>query len=150
MKTPQQQQLFFETFKNLTDLKKWLERSYQACQKIGIKDDYADVEYDTFENLTSRFARTTDYLINRIYRTIDLLELENPGTLIDTVNRAHKRQLIDSVDEIRLIKELRNEIAHEYTSRDLKEVFSSVFNYTPKILHLIENVNRYSEKFKNI
>jgi hypothetical protein len=58
---------------NLESLKqsiKWLRRSYDICVSIGIKDEYAEEEFDNFENLTSRYARTVDLLIGKILREV--------------------------------------------------------------------------------
>ncbi len=71
----------------------WLERSIGICNRIGIKADYADEEYDAFETLSSRYARAVDLIVRKVLRTIDLVESEQPGTLIDTVNRAVRRGL---------------------------------------------------------
>jgi hypothetical protein len=54
---------------------RWLRRSYECCTKIGIKTDYTEIEFDHFETLTSRFARTTDMLVNKMLRSIDTVEL---------------------------------------------------------------------------
>jgi uncharacterized protein YutE (UPF0331/DUF86 family) len=142
------QELLKEILIGLSDSEKWLKRSYSQCQEIGIKENYSADEFDSFENLTSRFSRAVDFLINKVYRCIDHIELENTGTLIDVVNRAHKRGLIDSVEKLREIKELRNEIVHEYTSKQLKSIFDDVFNNTAMLFDLIENVRVYCEKFK--
>jgi len=50
-----------EDFKSTLD---WLNHSYELCKKTGIKDDYSVEELDAFENLTSRYARTTDFRVN--------------------------------------------------------------------------------------
>lgn len=142
--------LLQEYLKSLKDSEKWLNRSYSQCQEIGIKKNYAVEEFDAFENLTSRFGRTVDFLINKVYRSIDRLEMENSGSLIDVVNRAHKRNLIDSVDEIRKLKELRNEIVHDYTSKELKEIFHAVFIKTPLVIELIKRTQEYCEKLMNM
>jgi hypothetical protein len=129
----------------MNDAKKWLERSYQICQKIDLQKEFTAVDYDSFENLVSRFARTVDLLINKVFRSIDRVELEDAGTTIDVVNRASKRGLIESPEEARILKELRNEIAHEYTSRELKDLFSDIFKTTPKLLTMIAKTNSYCE-----
>jgi hypothetical protein len=63
--------------KSLDDFKSaldWLNHSYELCQKTGIKDDYSVEELDAFENLTSRYARITDFLIHKLFRSIDAVE----------------------------------------------------------------------------
>ena len=79
---------------NLEQLEKsifWLRRSYEIGRKIGIKSEYSEEEFDALETLVSRFARTTDLIIHKVFRSIDRVELEDEGTLLDVVNRAEKR-----------------------------------------------------------
>jgi uncharacterized protein YutE (UPF0331/DUF86 family) len=130
---------------NLKETTKRLKRSFDQCQMIGIKNQYSPDEFDAFENLTSRFARTCDFLINKVYRAIDTVELEESRTLIDILNKAEKRGLVNSVQEIREIKELRNVISHEYAGAKLIEIFKAVFNHTQALFELVNQAEKYSE-----
>jgi hypothetical protein len=135
--------------KNLENLEiayQWLQRSFIQCQRIGIKKSYLPDEFDAFENLTSRFARTCDFLTKKMYRAIDNIELEESGTLIDVMNKAHKRGLVDSPDEVREIKKLRNIIAHEYANENLISIFIEVFNQTPLLSILVERVQNFCKE----
>ena len=132
---------------DLDDSTKWLKRSYELCKETGIKEKYTDDEFDNFENLTSRFGRTTDFLINKVYRAIDKAELETSGTVIDTINRAAKRGLIESANQLKEIKELRNEISHEYASRDLKDIFEATLAYVPQLFDYCEKAKEYCQKY---
>ena len=60
-----------DDFKSALD---WLNHSYELCNKTGIKDNYSVEELDAFENLTSRYARATDFLIHKLFRSIDAVE----------------------------------------------------------------------------
>jgi len=82
-----------------------------------------------------------------MYRAIDVVELKQPGSLIDTINNAEKKQLIDSVDQARTLKDIRNEIAHEYILEDQRLIFSEVLTETKQLLKLIEKAITYSEKY---
>ena len=133
----------------LTDLKKardWLQRSYNICKDIGLKERYEMAEYDHFEVLSSRFARVCDYIINKAYRTLDRFELVSGGTILDTINRAHKRGLIDNPEKARILKELRNEISHEYSNRELQNLFEEIFEYTPTLLTWVEKLDHYFQQ----
>ncbi|GHT20473.1 hypothetical protein FACS1894189_9300 [Planctomycetales bacterium] len=66
----------------------WLRRSCEYCTKIGIKTNYTEEEFDHFENLTSRYARSTDMLVNKVLRSLDAVEFTAGGTLIDVITRA--------------------------------------------------------------
>jgi hypothetical protein len=39
-----------------------------------------------------------DVILNKVFRSIDAIELEDGGTLLDVVNRAEKRGIIDSAE----------------------------------------------------
>jgi hypothetical protein len=63
----------------------WVRHSYEQTKAIEIKTKYAIEEFDKLENLTSRYARTTDMLVNKVLRSIDTVESEDIGTIIDIV-----------------------------------------------------------------
>ncbi len=128
----------------------WLERSIGICNRIGIKADYADEEYDAFETLSSRYARAVDLIVRKVLRTIDLVEFEQPGTLIDTVNRAARRGLIDNVDALRTMTDLRNEIAHDYIKAELVEAFENILYQTPQVIALAKRIKDYAERNVNM
>ncbi len=125
---------------------RWIEISFDECKNIGIKDDYSIDEFGRFETLCSRYSRGIDFLIRKIFRTIDEYEFENQGTLIDVVNNAHKRELFSDIEEIRIMKDIRNTIAHEYIEDELVEVFEDVLKYTEKLIEIINNTLKYIEK----
>lgn len=124
----------------------WLRRSLGICAEIGVKKDYAPEEYDAFETLTSRYARAIDLIIRKVLRGIDLVEFEQPGTLIDTVNRAEKRSLINTASELRLLTDLRNEIAHDYIKAELMVTFERTLQYAPKIIAFADRIRNYAQK----
>ncbi len=138
--------LLAEELKLLENANNMLSYSYNTCKDIGIKEEYSFEELDKFEALTSRFARTSDILIQKIFRLIDILELEKPGTVIDRINRAEKRELIYSAELFKEIRYLRNEIAHEYIPTAIEEIFKQVLKLTPYILDSVNRVEKYSNE----
>jgi hypothetical protein len=124
----------------------WLEISYKECKTIGIKKEYSIDEFGRFETLCSRFSRSIDFLIRKFLRTLDAYEFENQGTLVDIVNRAHKRGLFEDIEEIRVIKDIRNTIVHEYIEDDLVQVFDELLLYTPKLLLFMSNALNYANE----
>jgi len=123
----------------------WLKISYDETLSIGIKKQYSIDEFGKFETLCSRFSRSIDFLVRKVFRSIDEYEFEAQGTLIDVVNRAHKRGLLEDVEEIRMIKEIRNAIAHEYVEEGLLGIFEDVLRYTPKLLVMMQKSVDYYE-----
>lgn len=126
----------------------WIEISFNDCSKIGIKKEYSIEEFGKFETLCSRYSRGIDFLIRKIFRTLDEYEFENQGTLIDVVNNAHKRELFEDIDELRIMKDVRNTIVHEYIEDELVEVFEEVLLYTKQLILIIHNTLHYIEKIK--
>ena len=123
----------------------WIELSYNECLNISIKEIYTVEEFGKFEILCSRYSRSIDFLIRKIFRTIDAYEFENQGTLVDVVNNAHKRGLFEDIDELRIMKDIRNTIAHEYIEDDLVNVFDEVLEYTQKLIEIINSTLIYIE-----
>ena len=114
-----------------------LSRSLEKCTKIPIKTNYTMEELDDFENLTSRFARTSDIYTQKIMKGIILLLREDSKTFLDNANLFEKLSMADT-EELKLIRDLRNEISHEYRLDDISEIFESVLEYSVKLLRIID------------
>lgn len=147
MKHDEKQLLDIE-MKLLEDSANMLKYSYDICSDIGIKEEYTLEELDRFESLTSRFARTSDILIQKIFRLIDVIELELPGTVIDRINRAEKRGLISSAEIFKDIRRLRNEIAHEYIPSAIEEIYKKVLRLTPYLFESLEKIKQYIDRYE--
>lgn len=123
----------------------WIRISFDECTQIGIKPEYSIEEFGKFETLCSRYSRGIDFLIRKIFRTLDEYEFENQGTLLDVVNNAHKRGLFENIEEIRIMKDVRNTVVHEYIEDDLVDVFDEVLEYSAKLIAIINNTLHYIE-----
>lgn len=135
-----------DDYKLLQKQLEWLEISYVECSKIGIKENYTVDEFGRFETLCSRYSRSIDFLVRKIFRTLDAYEFEEQGTLVDVVNHAHKRGLFEDVERLRIMKDLRNTIVHEYIEDDLIEFFEEVFEYTQELMQIMQTTLKYIEK----
>jgi len=136
-------QKLINDYKILKKQASWLEYSYNECRAIGIKQAYTIEEFGKFEILCSRYSRTIDFLIRKIFRTIDAYAFENQGTLIDVVNNAHKRGLVEDIDELRVMKDIRNTIVHEYIEDELVDTFDEVLEYSDKLLKILNKTLEY-------
>lgn len=135
-------------YRLLQKQKNWLSYSFDECQEIGLEKELSIDEFGKFETLCSRYSRTIDFLIRKLYRTLDAYEFENQGTLIDVVNNAHKRGLFESIEELRLMKDIRNTIVHEYIEEKLNEVFDEVLEYSQVLLKIVDNTLKYIQELK--
>jgi len=75
------------------------------------------------------------------------LDLEDHGTVRDRINRAEKKEIVESADEFIQIRMLRNEIAHEYKSDTIYNIFEKVFESTPALLTAVDRVVTYSSRY---
>jgi uncharacterized protein with HEPN domain len=126
-----------------------LNYSYKICYKIGKKETYSEDEKDRFESLTSKFARLSDLIIKKIIKTIDILDLDDPAeTIRDVVNRAEKKNLINSAIEYIEIRKIRNEIAHEYfkNENDIMEINQFVLKKVPVLMSTVDKILKYCQE----
>jgi uncharacterized protein YutE (UPF0331/DUF86 family) len=86
-------------------------------------------------------------ILQKLFRGLDALELEDHGTLLDALNRAEKRGLVDTASGFREIRELRNEIAHEYAQDNLRPLFLSVLEHTPILLEIVRRSHDYCRRY---
>ena len=132
---------------NLVNLSmKRLLYSYENCNKTGLKDFYSDDEFDAFDALISRYARTTNMLINKVLRNIDIVEYIDGGTIIDAINNMERRGIVDANDLFKL-KDLQNSITHEYVTDNIVRFFDCVLKFTPILQLIIERINDYCSRY---
>lgn len=120
----------------------WLNRSYEKSPPPPYEKVNPD-DWDQLEALAGRFARLTDLVLHKVFRAIDRYEFEETGSLLDSSNRAVRRGLIDSVDALRDLKDLRNEIVHEYALDDLSGLYQDIYEATPKLVKLTDDIGEY-------
>jgi len=137
-----------EDINKLDQAVEMLKYSLQKCREIGIKTDYSLEELDRFESLTSRFARTSDIYTQKTMKGIILILREESGTFIDRANLFEKLEISDAED-LKLIRDIRNEISHEYKTEDITEIFEAVIEYSDKLIEIIERTKKFIEK-KNL
>ena len=117
--------------------------SYQRCLEIK-KASYSEQDLERFESLTGRFARLADLLVQKIFRLIDSLDLEDQSTIQDRINRAEKKGLIESAEQFILVRELRNTIAHDYDPVATEQIFLNVLAFCPVLFDAVDRVKRYA------
>lgn len=137
-----------EDFSRLDRAVKMLKYSLQRCKKIGMKTDYSLEELDRFESLTSRFARTSDIYTQKVMKGVILILREEANTFIDRANLFEKLE-VSSAEDLKLIRDLRNEISHEYKIDDITEIFEAVIEYSDKLIEVIKRTKTFAEK-KNL
>ncbi len=139
--------LLAQELKVLADAREVLVYSFNKCSAIGIKETYEPEQLESFESFTGRFARLSDILIQKIFRLVDVLDLETHGTIRDRINRAEKKELIASSDVFVEIRMVRNDIAHEYLPEAIRDIFGKVLSLTPQLLDGVERTITYCNRY---
>lgn len=129
--------------REMTDADAILRHSYNKCRAIGVRSDLDLDELEIFEALTARFARLSDLIVQKVLRTVSALELEDSGTVRDRIHRAEKWGLIKSAEDFIQIRMVRNEIAHEYQSETIFDIFERVLALAPALSDAVERIRRY-------
>ena len=64
-------------------------------------------------------------------------------TIIDSANILEKLGIVENADDILNIRELRNQIAHEYVEADLNALFMDVLRYVPELEVVVNSLKKY-------
>ncbi len=138
-----------QLFDNIQDIEKSLivfKYSLNKAKEIGIKEEYNMEELEIFESLAGRYSRTADILTQKIIKTIFMIMQEDAKTFIDRCNLCEKLEIVENADILYNIRNLRNEIAHEYVSNDITEIFNLLLLYSDNLLDTIKNTKIYIDK----
>ncbi len=121
--------------------------SYNKVSKFfTLKNEYSEEELEVIESMCSRFARTNDLLLQKAFRFIDIYESKGYDFSVpQRISNAYKRNIIDDEKEFKYIRELRNEVAHNYATDYFYELFSEIIKYTPTLLDIVERTINYIE-----
>lgn len=124
-----------------------LTSSIERCKNFVFNNSYTEDQLVELEALTSRFARVSDLLIQKTYKTIDMIEGATPGTVRDRLLNAEKKGLINSATDFMQIRNIRNTIAHEYEMDALKNIFLFAFKNSNILIDSVKAAKQYSQRF---
>jgi uncharacterized protein YutE (UPF0331/DUF86 family) len=125
MKPDQARRLLEQALADLAGARRHLDFSSQQVAGLpGSLEGATEQQLESAEAFTGRFARCVDLLVNKVLRSLDRMELNPEGTLLDIINRAEKRGLVGRAEELREMKDVRNMIAHDYAGARAAEIFA--------------------------
>jgi len=116
-----------------------LQMSVNKCKTIGIKENCTFEELESFDSLTSKFNRTSDIFTQKVLRSVWMLLHEPFVPFIDMMNKGEKMLILKSADQMIEIRDLRNQITHEYIPEAIRDLVPEVIELTSQ---LIENINK--------
>lgn len=137
--------LLSEELHQLQEAADVLNYSYKKCKRILKKKKFSNTDLEALDSLTSRFARLSDLIIQKMFKSIDKANLEGDGTVRDRINRAEKNGLIKGADIFVEIRKLRNTISHEYAA-NVKEIIEKALEFSPALLESVELIKGYCKK----
>ena len=105
-------------------------------------------EKESCEALVARFTRILDFLFQRVFRTLDKIELQEEGTALDRLNRMEKRGIISSANLWQELRELRNEIAHEYLIEESDRVLIEAHKKSDELFLTAKKIKDYIKNKK--
>lgn len=137
-------QLLTEELDLLKQAVETLNLSIDKCEKILLKsEDFTFEDLESFDSLTSKFGRTSDIFMQKVLRTVWMLLHEPFVPFIDLMNNAEKIRLVKSAEKLIEIRDLRNQITHEYIPEAINELVPEVIDLSAA---LIENID-FTKKF---
>jgi hypothetical protein len=102
---------------------------------------------ESLDALTSKFARVSDIFTQKVLKSLVLLTREDAPTFLDRMNLCEKLGVISSSEDLIEIRDLRNQIAHEYLSENLTEVYGDCLVLSEKLLAEIQVANPAIERY---
>jgi uncharacterized protein YutE (UPF0331/DUF86 family) len=125
MKRDQARSLLEQALGELANARRHLDFSFQQVAALpAALEGATEKQLESVEAFTGRFARSVDLLVNKVLRTLDRMELNPEGSLLDIIHRAEKRGLVGRAEDLREMKDVRNMIAHDYAGARAAEIFA--------------------------
>lgn len=101
---------------------------------------------ESFDALTSKFSRVSDIFTQKVLKSVVLLTREDAPTFLDRMNLCEKIGVITLASDLIEIRDLRNQIAHEYTTENLAEVYRDCMELSDKLLAAIRIADQAIER----
>ena len=139
MRDPDLRRLLREELLNLEQALPSFERSLAKCASLSPSPRQSFEDEESFDALTSKFARISDIFTQKVLKTFVALLREDAPTFIDRMNLCEKLGVIPSAAQMIAVRDLRNTIAHEYATDDLMEVYRDTVALSPRLIEAISS-----------
>ena len=120
-----------------------LQQSRDKTHQLLQQSEFSFKELESIDSLTPKFIRTSDIYLQKVLRSIWMLLREDTVPLIDLLNRAEKLMIIISAEELLQMRDIRNQIAHEYLPEAVPELAKEVAVMTTLLQKNIEKKERF-------
>ena len=120
-----------------------LQQSTNKTRQLLRQSEFSFEELESIDSLTSKFSRTSDIYLQKVLRSIWMLLREDTVPLIDLLNREEKLMIIVSAEELLQMRDIRNQIAHEYLPEAVPELAKEVVVMTTLLQKNIQQTERF-------
>lgn len=148
MNLEERRKLFCENFRLLKKNIHWFKKSLEKTKQIKDIKNVNEEQLGTMEVLASRYSRSIDILINKLLRSLDYLEFEDISRKLDIIIRAEKRGFVKDFNILIEMKDLRNELAHEYIEENFKEKVKEIIEKSKELIEIINKIEDYVKNYK--
>ena len=124
-------------------LQRSLQQSTNKTRQLLKQAEFNFEELESIDSLTSKFSRTSDIYLQKVLRSIWMLLREDTVPLIDLLNRAEKLMIIVSAEDLLQMRDIRNQIAHEYLPEAVPELASEVVAVTTLLQKNIQQTEHF-------
>jgi len=121
-----------------------LRKSMAKCSLLTPSPRQSFEEEESLDALTSKFARCSDILTQKVLKTLVFLLREDAPTFLDRMNLCEKLGAIPSARSLVEIRDLRNTIAHEYAVDDLWELYADTLKLCPQLLEAAKSAEVFA------
>jgi len=127
-----------------------IEKSYAKVKEIfplsaPRYQSLTDDEVEAIDQYLFRFAKLQDTLGKRVFRSLVSEYEDNAETLtfLDVLNRLEKIGLLDNVNVWKRLRDVRNEISHQYDDepQEMAEALNNIFAYKSELIAIFDKID---------
>lgn len=122
-------------------------KSLEKCRTLDLAAPRSFEMEESLDALTSKFARVADIFTQKVLKSLVLLTREDAPTFVDRMNLCEKLGVICSAADLIEIRDLRNQIAHEYLTENLTEIYGDCMELSQKLLSEIKTAHQAIERY---
>lgn len=122
-------------------------KSLEKCRLLHLAAPRSFEVEESLDALTSKFSRISDIFTQKVLKSLVLLTREDAPTFVDRMNLCEKLGVISSAADPIEIRDLRNQIAHEYLSENLTEVYQDCMALSGKLLSEVQIAHPVIERY---
>lgn len=122
-------------------------KSLEKCRSLNLTGPRSFEVEESLDALTSKFSRVSDIFTQKVLKSLVLLTREDAPTFVDRMNLCEKLGVISSAADLIEIRDLRNQIAHEYLSDNLTEIYGDCLTLSEKLLTEIQVAHLVIERY---